>query len=1317
MKIFNLSEAKNGFRFLLFGLLALGYPVLAQPTAPISPNLHVDQFGYVLNAKKIAVLSSPQTGYNVAQTYTPGPSVQVRKWADGTVAFTGTPAAWGGGQTHAQSGDKAWWVDFSALTTAGSYYLFDPTNNVRSERFELDDAVYQNVLKAAVRVFFYQRSGFAKTAPYAGAWTDGAAFLGTGQDTQCRLVTDPGNAATAKDLRGGWFDAGDYNKYVNFCYGTLTDLLLGFEEKPTVWTDDYNLPESGNGVPDLLDEVKWELDWLLRMQQADGSVLSKVSVTGFQAASPPSADATPRYYGPASTSSTATAAALFALAAIQYKAQGNPAMQAFGNQLHTAAVNAYTWAVNNPNVTYTNAGFQSANPEVDAYERDARRLASAVYLYALTGNASYKSYVDANYQSIHLMAWSYAYPFENGHQSALLYYAKTTGATASVANSIRNTYQTSMKTGNADNLPNYLNGTDAYRAYLSNDNHTWGSNQVRSHQGSMFWAMNQQNLDAANATNYRDAAMGYVHYLHGVNPTGYAYLSNMGGYGAENSVPELYHSWFANGTAFDTNPAPGYVVGGPNKNFAPASGYIAPPQGQPVQKAFKAWNTSYPENSWEITEPAIYYQAAYVRLLSKALGSGTPPPADTQAPTTPTGLAASNVTPTTLTLTWSASTDNVGVSAYEIFQNGTKIGESLTTSLAVGSLSASTAYSFTVKARDAAGNISAASAALSVTTSAASPNDLLVYGDALGATWQNWSWSTTVNPANTSPVKAGTNSLAAQITAGWGGLSLRNDVTLATASYPGGVQFWVYGSGAALRFTTQSEDGSGESPAYAFSPAANVWSLVTLTWAQLGNPTQVKRMTWQDGTGSPQTFYLDDVKFLAGTPPPADTQAPTAPTNLAASNLTSTGCTLTWTASIDKVGVTGYEIFRNGLSIGTATTTSFAATGLSAGTTYSFTVKANDAAGNTSAASNPVSVSPPDTQAPSVPTGLAASAITQTSFTLTWTASSDNVGVTGYEIFRNGTSAGTTTTATTFNVTGLTAATTYSFTVKSRDAAGNVSAASATLSVTTQSPPSANDLVIYGDALNVAWANWSWGLAAGSPNFNNTTPRQVGTRSMAVTMASDWGGLSLRTATPVNPASYPGGIRFWIRAGAGGASIQVYGQTTDGGPATPAKPFDLPANTWQQLSVSWAELGNPSALARLTFQDRGLRAGRNYTFYLDDLKLRAGTARLSAEGFAQVEERPDATAIVDELSIASPYLRVSPVPSTGLFRVGAYAFAAGALLTVIDFSGRTLFEQPLDVAGRESELDLRRYPPGLYLIRVQNQRPAQRAVAKVLIER
>src|SRR6185503_18672356 len=97
-------------------------------------------------------------------------------------------------------------------------------------------------------------------------------------------------------LSGGWHDAGDYTKYVNFTHSTLHDLLDAYAMHPQIWKDDTGIPESGNGVPDLLDEVKWELDWVLKMQLADGSVLMKVGTAGNDGPSPPSADGAPRFY-------------------------------------------------------------------------------------------------------------------------------------------------------------------------------------------------------------------------------------------------------------------------------------------------------------------------------------------------------------------------------------------------------------------------------------------------------------------------------------------------------------------------------------------------------------------------------------------------------------------------------------------------------------------------------------------------------------------------------------------------------------------------------------------------------------------------------------------------------------------------------------------------------------------------------------------------------------------------------------------------------------------------------------------------------------
>ncbi|MFG2818196.1 glycoside hydrolase family 6 protein [Kitasatospora sp. NPDC048365] len=185
----------------------------------------------------------------------------------------------------------------------------------------------------------------------------------------------------------------------------------------------------------------------------------------------------------------------------------------------------------------------------------------------------------------------------------------------------------------------------------------------------------------------------------------------------------------------------------------------------------------------------------------------------------------------------------------------------------------------------------------------------------------------------------------------------------------------------------------------------------------------------------------------------SDTTAPSVPTGLAGT-ATSSSVALTWAASTDNVGVTGYDIYRGGVLVGSSTGTSFTSTGLTASTAYSFTVRAKDAAGNVSAASAALSVTTTsggttDTTAPSVPTGLAGTA-TSSSVALTWAASTDNVGVTGYDIYRGGVLVGSST-GTSFTNTGLTASTAYSYTVRAKDAAGNVSAASTALVVTTSS--------------------------------------------------------------------------------------------------------------------------------------------------------------------------------------------------------------------------------------------------------------------------
>lgn len=194
-------------------------------------------------------------------------------------------------------------------------------------------------------------------------------------------------------------------------------------------------------------------------------------------------------------------------------------------------------------------------------------------------------------------------------------------------------------------------------------------------------------------------------------------------------------------------------------------------------------------------------------------------------------------------------------------------------------------------------------------------------------------------------------------------------------------------------------------------------------------------------------FDVSNANFTITNSAP-DTTAPTAAT-LSASGTTTTSTNLSWSGATDNIGVTGYDVYQNGTFRASTASTSFVANGLTAATAYSFYVVAKDAAGNLSPASNTVNVTTlaPDTTAPTAPT-LSASGTTSSSTNLSWTGATDNVGVTSYDVYRNGTFLASTAT-TTYAVTGLTASTAYTFYVIAKDAAGNASIASNIVNVTT----------------------------------------------------------------------------------------------------------------------------------------------------------------------------------------------------------------------------------------------------------------------------
>ena len=262
--------------------LTMVQPVLP---APVSQAIKMDYFGYRPNDTKIAIF-----------TVNPGSMVEIRALDDAvvsTIPTNGGSIQFKGNDTT-RSGDSVWWVDFSGFTT-GDYRLYSPALGAQSYDFKVTDNVYNDVVNAALKTFYYQRCNTSKETVYAGNWADPQA---------CHLsdlATGPAAGHTdhgTLDLSGGWHDAGDYNKYVwGAVSSAILTMLQAFEDNPGVFKDnDLNIPESGNGIPDILDEIKWELDWLLKMQLSDGSVLYQTHVDGFASDSPPSVDQNIRYY-------------------------------------------------------------------------------------------------------------------------------------------------------------------------------------------------------------------------------------------------------------------------------------------------------------------------------------------------------------------------------------------------------------------------------------------------------------------------------------------------------------------------------------------------------------------------------------------------------------------------------------------------------------------------------------------------------------------------------------------------------------------------------------------------------------------------------------------------------------------------------------------------------------------------------------------------------------------------------------------------------------------------------------------------------------
>ena len=497
---------------------------------------------------------------------------------------------------------------------------------------------------------------------------------------------------------------------------------------------------------------------------------------------------------------------------------------------------------------------------------------------------------------------------------------------------------------------------------------------------------------------------------------------------------------------------------------------------------------------------------------------------DSSAPTAPGAIASSQLTDRSVALAWPASTDNVAVTGYRVFRNGALAGSTAANAFTDSALVASTAYSYTVQAFDAAGNQSAMSPALAVTTRApdtvaptapGQPAASAVTASTLTLSWtastDNYGVSqylirrdgaqvgssigTSFNDIGLSPATVYSYAIAAQDSAGnVSPLSLARSVTTSTGNVARVYYRLASGWSAANMHYAPTGGTWTAVPGLPMPAACAGWDMLTVN---LGSATGLQAAfnngagTWDNNGGknyalAAGTSAVENGGIAAGVNPcNADIVAPSIPAGASGSVIDANSISLAWSASTDNVGVAGYYVYRNGGLIATvANGTAYTDNTAAPLTTYSYTLKAFDAAANVSGPSVALSITTParlDNQAPTVPSALLKLGITDTATTISWTASSDNVGVTTYLVQRNGLQVASTA-ATSFNDTGLAPSTAYSYTVKARDAAGNTSASSTALGVTTIASGGNMATVYFRNS-----ANWSSVNLHYAPNGGNWT--------------------------------------------------------------------------------------------------------------------------------------------------------------------------------------------------------------------------------------
>lgn len=554
-----ISNRSGIFQLLFFSVLLSihSLSVFSQTGA-----IRINQLGYYPEANKI--------GFAV---FTGSTTFEVINADDNTVELSGSLSP----QVYwKDSGDSIKRFDFSALTKTGTYKIRIPGFG-ESYPFEISETVLRKAAYASLKSFYYQRSSYALTAPYAGLWTR----LAGHPDTACVLHSSTGKSGKIASP-GGWYDAGDYGKYVINAGISVGSLLSFYENFRGVFGDGtIHIPESRNGKNDLLDEVKFELDWLKTMQDDDGGVFFKLTTLSFSGMIMPDKDVATRYVIGKTTASALDFAAMMAMAGRIYSDKDAD----YAADCVIRAGKAWAWAKANPAIYFKNPSDVSTGEYGDSSVND-EFIWAAAELYITTKQDEYKTYLEGKSTSLRYQSapgWASVQPL-----AAL--------SLATQANGLPEAILTNVKNSIISTADSWLTQITSNAARIPNFGFHWGSNSGIANQGvGLLYA-----YILTGNVKYIKGAAECADYLLGKNATGYSFVS---GYGSKTPMNFHHRPSHADGII---QPVPGFVSGGPNSGKEDNQQY---PFSQPA-KCFVDVMGSYASNevciNWNSPMTALF---------------------------------------------------------------------------------------------------------------------------------------------------------------------------------------------------------------------------------------------------------------------------------------------------------------------------------------------------------------------------------------------------------------------------------------------------------------------------------------------------------------------------------------------------------------------------------------------------------------------------------------------------------------------------------------------------------------------------------------